>query len=615
MDLVRDLSPQGRIGRRPSGTALLDLPADPWAAPAPRLPAAALQERPRSGLVATGVGIAAVAVLAGAWFVVRDRGGDASPEDAAASRDVGEPEQSVPDADTPSADASVRATEGSVADPTPTTTPTEPSQTTSPPTSPETTLPESTPPADEGAGVSTTVADGEPIDEPSSPDQPRSPPPVPDEPAGGDTPGASADTLALAVERAGFEALEIADVDEAEGLVMFGGAVSTMDDIASVEAAAADAGFELIDVDEVVVRDIVYDLDDALTDAGFTGLEVTATTVVVEVTGEVADVGDEASVLETVEAALALEMLGQDVLVALDVAALPFTGPTDAVWALVAVLLIGGGTVLVRYAASADTPAEVPMPAADPPLAPLAPGPDGQLCFQGRSGSGFVPRPIRSTCTYRRPPTSARQHGRHPGPTSAAQHARHSRCANRAQISRFLIGCGRSTVTSSQHAPVAQLDRASDYGSGGWEFESLRACGNPSGSLELLRNSGYHGRNRCSLGAWQRRGLGCFENPADSRRRAASRSNSLSGDPFAWDPLGWEPFGFLGVASQLLVLGRNPCASQLERDPFGWEPFGFLGVASQLWVSRAKPLRFATLGSRAKPLRFATLPRRTRTSS
>ncbi len=25
------------------------------------------------------------------------------------------------------------------------------------------------------------------------------------------------------------------------------------------------------------------------------------------------------------------------------------------------------------------------------------------------------------------------------------------------------------------YAPVAQLDRASDYGSGGWEFESLRA--------------------------------------------------------------------------------------------------------------------------------------------
>src|SRR3954465_6267017 len=30
-------------------------------------------------------------------------------------------------------------------------------------------------------------------------------------------------------------------------------------------------------------------------------------------------------------------------------------------------------------------------------------------------------------------------------------------------------------VRSSQCAPVAQLDRASDYGSEGWEFESLRA--------------------------------------------------------------------------------------------------------------------------------------------
>ena len=25
-------------------------------------------------------------------------------------------------------------------------------------------------------------------------------------------------------------------------------------------------------------------------------------------------------------------------------------------------------------------------------------------------------------------------------------------------------------------APVAQLDRAPDYGSGGWEFDSLRVC-------------------------------------------------------------------------------------------------------------------------------------------
>ena len=26
------------------------------------------------------------------------------------------------------------------------------------------------------------------------------------------------------------------------------------------------------------------------------------------------------------------------------------------------------------------------------------------------------------------------------------------------------------------HAPVAQLDRASDFGSEGWGFESLQAC-------------------------------------------------------------------------------------------------------------------------------------------
>ena len=28
----------------------------------------------------------------------------------------------------------------------------------------------------------------------------------------------------------------------------------------------------------------------------------------------------------------------------------------------------------------------------------------------------------------------------------------------------------------SRRAPVAQLDRAPDYGSGGWGFDSLRVC-------------------------------------------------------------------------------------------------------------------------------------------
>ena len=36
-------------------------------------------------------------------------------------------------------------------------------------------------------------------------------------------------------------------------------------------------------------------------------------------------------------------------------------------------------------------------------------------------------------------------------------------------------GGDRCTHPAGRCAPVAQLDRASDYGSGGWEFESSRA--------------------------------------------------------------------------------------------------------------------------------------------
>jgi hypothetical protein len=34
----------------------------------------------------------------------------------------------------------------------------------------------------------------------------------------------------------------------------------------------------------------------------------------------------------------------------------------------------------------------------------------------------------------------------------------------------------RSVSSIETDAPVAQLDRASDFGSEGWGFESLRAC-------------------------------------------------------------------------------------------------------------------------------------------
>ena len=36
------------------------------------------------------------------------------------------------------------------------------------------------------------------------------------------------------------------------------------------------------------------------------------------------------------------------------------------------------------------------------------------------------------------------------------------------------------------NAPVAQLDRASDYESGGWEFESLRARHSFSAEIPLV---------------------------------------------------------------------------------------------------------------------------------
>ena len=38
-------------------------------------------------------------------------------------------------------------------------------------------------------------------------------------------------------------------------------------------------------------------------------------------------------------------------------------------------------------------------------------------------------------------------------------------------------------------APVAQLDRAPDYGSGGWEFDSLRVCHCKYVKFSLNKNS------------------------------------------------------------------------------------------------------------------------------
>jgi hypothetical protein len=43
--------------------------------------------------------------------------------------------------------------------------------------------------------------------------------------------------------------------------------------------------------------------------------------------------------------------------------------------------------------------------------------------------------------------------------------------------------------TPALAAPVAQLDRAPDYGSGGWEFESLRARQSLTELIHRLKTS------------------------------------------------------------------------------------------------------------------------------
>ncbi len=56
-----------------------------------------------------------------------------------------------------------------------------------------------------------------------------------------------------------------------------------------------------------------------------------------------------------------------------------------------------------------------------------------------------------------------------------------------------------TAVTKQGKAPVAQLDRASDYGSEGLGFESLRACFLTTKGLRAQKNAGLLQQNRLFL--------------------------------------------------------------------------------------------------------------------
>ena len=63
----------------------------------------------------------------------------------------------------------------------------------------------------------------------------------------------------------------------------------------------------------------------------------------------------------------------------------------------------------------------------------------------------------------------------------------------------------RHLSRAAQPAPVAQLDRAPDYESGGQEFESLRARQNFNEYRQNLsaRKSAMQNREICMASAWQ----------------------------------------------------------------------------------------------------------------
>ncbi len=102
-----------------------------------------------------------------------------------------------------------------------------------------------------------------------------------------------------------------------------------------------------------------------------------------------------------------------------------------------------------RHAAvfsASNTPASAPLPARQDPCHGISPAALLQFLVHGRSGTCAV---ITATVV----PSGAREH---PNPLTAQEEPLQS-------------------TLESHHAPVAQLDRASVYGTEGYTFESCRA--------------------------------------------------------------------------------------------------------------------------------------------
>ena len=75
-----------------------------------------------------------------------------------------------------------------------------------------------------------------------------------------------------------------------------------------------------------------------------------------------------------------------------------------------------------------------------------------------------------------------------------------------------------SRTPRAGHAPVAQLDRASDYGSEGWEFESLRARHIFNGLYDFWASVSTYGKQAGSN---------------EKKHKVRPALNPLSNDPFS----------------------------------------------------------------------------------
>ena len=90
-----------------------------------------------------------------------------------------------------------------------------------------------------------------------------------------------------------------------------------------------------------------------------------------------------------------------------------------------------------------------------------------------------------------------------------------------------------ATAVTNNNAPVAQLDRASDYGSEGLGFESLRAC--YSFRAISQRNAGYLQRNRPFLTLNP-----LYESSYNIMGASRFRLN-IRGAGCMWRLIGWPP--------------------------------------------------------------------------